>query len=291
MSAGRARWFSVQAEVPARLEDELAAALGITGLGVEVVALGNERSLVKAFFSVPEAAALAEASTARALRSHEIDPAGCGLRREPVEDGRWVERYQESLTPFPLGERFVVVPGGQDPPQGGRVPLVLVPGMAFGTGEHQTTRLCAAALEREVRPGGRWLDLGCGTAVLSLVAVHCGAAEVFAVDVDPEAAGVAREVVLANGLQGVISVHCGSLDAAGIRPFDGVVANIASSFFLRNAAAVAAAIRPEGRLVASGFLEDDIPEIEDALAAAGLLSFRRDLDLPWAALTAERRPR
>lgn len=274
--------------MPERLEDELAAALGVTGLGVEIVPLGEDRSLVKAFFSVPEAAATAEASTARALLAHDLDPAGCGLRVETVEDGRWVERYHESLRPFPLGERFVVVPGGHPPPPGGRVRLALVPGMAFGTGEHPTTRLCAAALEREVRRGERWLDLGCGTAVLSLVAVHCGAAEAVALDVDPEAAGVAREVVLANGLEAAIAVRCGSLDAAGNSPFDGVVANIACSFFLRHAIEIAASMHAHGRLVASGFLEDDLPEIEAALAGAGLRPVRSDLDPPWAALTAQR---
>src|SRR5213075_275452 len=101
---------------------------------------------------------------------------------------------------------------GPDARGGEREPIVLVPGMAFGTGEHETTRLCAAALERLVVPGSRWLDVGTGTGILAIVAARCGATKVVAVDNDPEAAHVALEVVRRNGLEDSIEVLEGSLE-------------------------------------------------------------------------------
>ncbi len=288
MNGDAPRWFAVAASVPETLADEIAPALAVAGLGVEIEATGVGRSRLRAYFSVPEAASAAERAAVLALAAHGLDPSACGLRVEPVADGRWAERYQASLRPFPLGTRFLVVPGGDAAPGPGRTPLHLGPGMAFGTGEHPTTRLCAEALEREVRAGSRWLDLGCGTGILSLVAAHLGARAVTALDVDPEAAGVAREVVRVNGLDGVVAVVAGSLPLAAAERFDGVAANIASSFFLSRAGAIADVAAPGCTLVASGFLEEDLPEIEAALAAAGFRPERRHLDRPWAALTARR---
>jgi ribosomal protein L11 methyltransferase len=222
----------------------------------------------------------------RVLAAHGVTSGGAALTIEPVDDDRWVERWQASLAPIPLGRRFVVLPNGQDPRAGGREPIVLIPGMAFGTGEHETTRMCAAAVEELTAPSSRWLDLGTGTGILAIVAARCGARRVLALDLDPEAAHVASEVVAANRLGGLVEVRAGSIaDRAGER-FDGIVANIQSSFFLVNAGDVAAALDPGGWLVVSGILDDDVSEVAAALAGAGLDAVRRHADGPWGCLIA-----
>ncbi|HJQ98543.1 MAG TPA: 50S ribosomal protein L11 methyltransferase, partial [Candidatus Polarisedimenticolaceae bacterium] len=191
------------------------------------------------------------------------------------------------LAPIPLGERFVVLPheGLEAPP--GREPIRLIPGMAFGTGEHPTTRLCAAALEALVAPGSRWLDLGCGTGILAIVAVRLGAGQVVGLDLDPQAAQVADEVVRANGLADRIEIGAGSIERAQ-GPFDGIVANIQASFFLAEAEGVAALLARGGVVAISGILVEDLGEVEPALRRAGVETIGRHSDGPWACLVGRK---
>jgi ribosomal protein L11 methyltransferase len=237
--------------------------------------------------SVADASSLLDAARA-ALPSWGLDLAACGGRVDAVEDLHWVERYQAGLQPFPLGERFLVIPDGSDRIEPGRVSIVLVPGRAFGTGEHPTTRLCAAALERWVEPGSRWLDLGCGSSILAVVAAHCGAGHVLARDDDPEAIEVAREVLAANALTSRVGVEIGSAHGLRGAGLDGVVANIAARYFLDHGREAAAALREGGVLAASGFLGEDAAEIARALARAGLTTLEEDESEGWGLLVARR---
>jgi ribosomal protein L11 methyltransferase len=282
------RWAALLAEVPIGLEDEISFSIGRDSLGVEVVPAAAGRSLVRVYWAAVEGRAPSIAAAADALRAFGLDPAACALRVEPVEDGRWVERYQAALAPMPVGARFVVVPGAARPEPSERVEIRVVPGMAFGTGEHPTTRQCVAALESVVAPGSRWLDLGCGTGILAIAAKLLGAGEVVAVDVDPAAVEVAREAAALNGVGDAIDVREGSIDLFAGAEFDGIVANIAASFFLRHAAPIAAALAGSGRLVASGFLVEDVPELREALAAVGLRLVVAASEGPWACVGAQK---
>jgi ribosomal protein L11 methyltransferase len=282
------RWGVIVAEVPDALADELAYVLGRDGLGVELEPAAAATTRLKVYWAQALSRPLPVDAAADALRAFGLDPAACALRSEAVEDGRWVERYQATLKPLPLGERFVVVPGDTWPRATTRRIVRVVPGMAFGTGEHATTRQCAASLERLVRPGSFWLDLGTGSGILAMIAKLCGAARVLAVDVDPASIEVAREGFEANGLVEGIEAREGSIEGLEGSGFDGVAANIFSSFFLRHAARVAASLRPGGVLVAAGFLTDDLPEIREAFADAGLRIRATGAEGPWALVEAER---
>ncbi len=280
------RWSVLVVETPEGLEEEVAAALADSGLGAEIAPSSPGLAEVRVYL---EEAADREGWTARArwvLAAHGAPERG--IRIESLEDRRWVQAYQAALRPIPLGTRFVVLPGEDFEVPAGRDGIRIVPGMAFGTGEHPTTRMCAEALERSVEPGSRWFDLGTGTALLALVASRCGAAAVLAVDTDPEAVRVARETVARNRGGERIEVVLGSTEARGDERFDGIVANIAASYFLREAKALAACLRPDGRLLASGFLTEDLGEIEPALAAAGFRIVARSEAAPWALVEARR---
>jgi ribosomal protein L11 methyltransferase len=226
-------------------------------------------SEVRVFFGTRDEAEACCSRAAHVLGSHGL-PSASGTAIDPVDDDRWVERWQASLAPIPLGAGFVVVREEGSGVRDGREPIRLVPGMAFGTGEHPTTRLCAAALEERVAVGSRWLDLGAGTGVLAILAARRGATRVLAVEVDPDAANVASSVVAANGAAGAVEVRLGSIDAVGVERFDGIVANIQASFFLANAAALAGALAEDGVLLASGFLDEDVTDVTSALRSAGM---------------------
>ncbi len=276
------------ARVPDALDDEIAMVLGKGSLGVEVLASGPGMSELRVYLGASDDAEAWRERAARVLDAHGLGSAASGLAIDPVADGRWVERWQASLSPIPLGTRFVVMPVAGAEAGGEREPIRLVPGMAFGTGEHETTRLCAAAVEQRVARGSRWLDLGTGTGLLAIVAARCGASRVLAVDVDPEAAEVASRVVAANAAGDVVEVRSGSIAEAGGERFDGIVANIQSSFFIASAAALASALAEGGVLVASGFLDEDVPEVTSALGASGMRVASLASAGPWVCLAAWR---
>ena len=280
------RWNVLTAVVPDALEDEIAAVLGGGSLGVEVAAGGPGTSQVRVYLAPSEDAQALRTRACLVLSAHGLPDAASRLAVDVLEDGRWVERWQASLAPIPLGERFVVVSSAAAPAPAGRDPIHLIPGMAFGTGEHETTRLCAAALERHVAKGSRWLDLGTGTGLLAIVAARCGASRVLAVDLDPQAVSVATSVVVRNGAADRVQVREGSIDERGRERFDGIVANIQSSFFLAHARSVAAALADSGVLLASGLLVEDVPEVGIALAAEGFAIEEPVADGSWALLAA-----
>jgi ribosomal protein L11 methyltransferase len=180
------------ARVPDALDDEIATVLGAGSLGVEVAPSGPGMSELRVYLGDADDTQAWREKAGRVLAAHGLTSSEARLAVEKLEDGRWVERWQTSLAPIPLGLRFIVIPGANASVPGDREAIRLVPGMAFGTGEHETTRLCAAGLERLVVAGSRWLDLGTGTGLLSIIAARCGASRVLAIDNDPDAVDVAR---------------------------------------------------------------------------------------------------
>ncbi|HXV75054.1 MAG TPA: 50S ribosomal protein L11 methyltransferase [Candidatus Polarisedimenticolaceae bacterium] len=287
-AAGRPRvWSAVVIELPAALVDEALAIVASDSSGAELGEDGVLRRLA-VWFERDEAA---EGALARVRRWLSRRGLTADARLERVEDGHWAERYQAGLVPFDLGARFIVDPSGtelDEPRAGVRTYIHLAPGGAFGTGEHPTTRLCVGLLESLVAPGTRWLDLGCGTAILSVVARYLGASRVAAVDLDGEACQVARQVLARNGLSRQVLLWNGSLAELAPDCWDGVVANVELPFFLENSARLGRLPAVGGLLIASGFLGDDARLVALRLGRAGLSPIRIEIDPPWAALAARR---
>jgi ribosomal protein L11 methyltransferase len=275
-------------ELPETDAEELVGYLAAHALGAEFGRPIASRTRVRIFLRSSRLEAAALAVTRTFLRGSALDPAECGLRVERLDDRRWAERYQAALRPFALGRRFLVLPGGQREAGSERVPIRLVPSRAFGTGEHPTTQLCVEGLEERVRPGSRWLDLGCGTGVLSVVAHHCGAGEVLGIDHDGEAVAVAREVLRANGLDGRIGLRRGTTGDGPGGAWDGVVANIGAAFFREGAGELSHLLAPGGLLLASGFLVEDLEAVGGALERVGIVEVGRRERAPWALLVAAR---
>jgi len=209
---------------------------------------------------------------------------------ETVSDGLWHERWVARLAPFPVGERFLIVPGPRAAPDAaGRLTLRLTPGRAFGTGEHPTTQLCLAMLERGSRPGDRVLDAGTGSGILAIAAAKLGAALVIGVDIDAEAVSIAQRNALINdAVNDARPIHfvAGSLDAVSRGRFDLVVANITGVALIRMMPALAALAGREAIL--SGLLASEEPEVVDAAARAGLRRADGETRDGWAALALSR---
>ena len=174
--------------------------------------------------------------------------------RERVEEQRdWVQSARDLLQPMEVGRRFFLVPEWRDDPAPeGRFRIVVNPGMAFGTGLHETTRLCIEALEDYLRPGMTVLDVGTGQGILARAAALLGAGKVLACDIDPVAVEIA----------GIGFV--GSVDAVASGVADVVLANISPEAIGALARDLIRARKADGVLLASGF---ELPEVEQVRAA------------------------
>jgi ribosomal protein L11 methyltransferase len=222
----------------------------------------------------------------------------CGAIRT---DDDWRDTWKQFYAPIVLGARALLlrpswIPRQPDDPER---EVVLDPGRAFGTGLHETTRLC---LERIVAIDGTderpasVLDLGCGSGILALCAARCfEQARVCAVDLDPESTATSVENAALNDLQGRITVRTGDLEAIGDERFELVLANIRADTLRARATALLERVVPGGALVLSGVLADERDEVEAAFVDAG---FVRDPAIdPWPRTLAEwialdlRRPR
>ena len=221
-----------------------------------------------------------------ALEALKRQRSDCGtllLTMDTLEDADWENNWKQYYKPMEIGERLLVVPQWEqeDPAVraalGTRVPLILEPGLTFGTGSHATTRLCLTALEKAVQPGSRVLDLGCGSGILSIAALKLGAVSALAVDIDDKCLDVAYENAAMNGIgREAYTVLAGDiLSDTDLRGrigggYDLVVANIVADVIIALAPAVRPLLRPEGRFLCSGIIDTRAPEVAGALTGAGL---------------------
>jgi ribosomal protein L11 methyltransferase len=195
---------------------------------------------------------------------------------EPVD---WAARYQASLRPLAVGSRFVILPSPElKNPWPGRVPLRLVPGMAFGTGEHYTTASCLRALEDLPSVPRTVFDLGCGTGILAAAAVKIGASKVVASDIDPEACEVSRQTALVN--ETPFEVLEGGADATA-ESFDCVLANILAQTLVELMPEIRKRLSANGSLIGSGILLSLGDDVLKAASDQGLELLKRRTDGEW----------
>ncbi|HSH71410.1 MAG TPA: 50S ribosomal protein L11 methyltransferase [Deferrisomatales bacterium] len=211
---------------------------------------------------------------------------------EREEGEPWRDAWKEHFRPALLSPRLAVCPSWCEPPvyAAGVEVLRLDPGRAFGTGTHETTRLCLRLLDRRLAemPVQSCLDVGCGSGILSVAVARLGVSRVVALDIDPQAAAATRENAACNGVERRVAVLCGDLRAvAGSYPL--VVANILYQILLGLAPVLTARVAPGGVLVLSGLLEAELGSAARVYGAQGLSELAREVDGEWGALVLERR--
>jgi ribosomal protein L11 methyltransferase len=202
-----------------------------------------------------------------------------------VPDEDWARRSQENLRAIEAGGLIVAPPWDVPTAQGKRdLPVIIIePSTGFGTGHHATTRLCLRLLQKlEVR-GARVLDVGTGSGVLALAAWKLGAADVVAIDNDPDALANARDNIARNGAAGAIDIIRDDLESLRIQRADIVLANLTGAVLVRYSDELRSLAVDNGCLIASGFAPDDIPVILRAFPSLKVIA--QDADGDWAALT------
>jgi ribosomal protein L11 methyltransferase len=208
-----------------------------------------------------------------------------------LADGEWRDSYRQHFQAWQFGRLHWVPRWEREsfrPPPGDAV-LWLDPGMAFGTGNHETTRLCVERLVPLVRPGSRVIDAGCGSGILALSAALLGAREVAAFDTDAEAVRISRENAELNGLSDRVSFLIGDLSWLAGRQGDVLLANIQADVLTRHARELTAAVAPGGTLILSGILAAELELVRTAFAeiAPAWISDSRTLG-EWADLALQR---
>jgi ribosomal protein L11 methyltransferase len=189
------------------------------------------------------------------------------------EDRDWVQSARDLLQPMEVGRRFFLVPEWRgDPAPEGRFRLAVNPGMAFGTGVHETTRLCIEALEDFVTPGMTVIDVGTGSGILRLAARMLGAGKTFACDTDPIAVEIAGDAFV------------GSVDSVKGAAAEVVVANISPEAIIALAPDLMRALKPGGALLASGFELHEVEAVRAALPPGAELRTKNN----WALLLARK---
>ncbi len=263
--------------IPEAREDEAVGLLWELGTnGVEVQRAADGQAALIAYF--PEAVSVELLSTRLTDLSARVEPV-------PVPDVDWVSRFRATFRGFPVGS-FRIAPPWEVPEQPGRDPraLIIDPGRAFGTGTHETTRLCLAEIEllfAAQRPS-RVLDIGTGTGILAIAAARLGASLVVGSDYDPEALLSARHHARLNQVP-LALVNADGGAAFQPRSFDLVLANLSAPLLRAHALGIAGLVAPAGTLVLSGLLAEEAASVRDAYAALGTPSERREGE--WSALT------
>lgn len=209
----------------------------------------------------------------------------------PVDADAGLDDWREHATAWRAGDRFVVVPAWQAPPDwvtGADIALVIDPAHSFGSGSHPTTRLCLAAIERLVRPGVVVADIGCGSGVLAIAAARRGARAVRGVDIDDGAAVATAANATRNGVGSIVVASTDPASALDAGAFDVVLANIGAAVLRALASDLAGLVAPDGVLLLSGVLDEQVDEVVAAFRVDGFEPARTDAEDGWCALELRR---
>ena len=207
----------------------------------------------------------------------------------------WETSWQENYPPQPVGDRLVVLPYWLADTETNRLPIILDPGLTFGTGAHPSTQMVMEAMEKAALSGKTCLDLGSGSGILSITALRLGAKKAVGVDIDPKAEDIARENARYNGFSepeftektgNVLSDK--KLMERLEKPWDVVLVNIVADVIVALAPVLPRFLGAESKLILSGILDNRLSDVEQALARAGLTVTATHQKEEWRCLEAKK---
>ena len=226
----------------------------------------------------------------------------CEKMQLPMEigvlpDTNWEESWKDNYPPQPIGESLIVLPYWMADETDGRKPIILDPGLTFGTGAHPSTQMVMEAMEQLVNPGMNCLDLGSGSGILSIAALRLGAKSAIGVDIDPKAEDIARENAQYNGfaapeftaLTGNVTEDKELMDRLAAGTYDLVLVNIVADVIIGLAPVLPHFLEEHSTVICSGILDTRLSDVTAALEQAGLTVTSQRSREDWRCVTAKRR--
>lgn len=214
-----------------------------------------------------------------------------------LQEEDWMNNWKKYFKPTKIGEKMLIKPSWEPLPQtGDRIVLEIDPSSSFGTGTHETTRLCIEALETMVHPGDEVLDMGCGSGILSVAAALLGAKSVTGVDIEEDSIRVSKENAARNGLSSEkVRLFLGNVlqdealaDRIADRAYDVIAANIVADVIKAMTPLFFRYLRPGGTIVCSGIIIERAEEVRAALCTGGLQILELKKAGEWAAILARK---
>ena len=215
-----------------------------------------------------------------------------------MAETNWEESWKDNYPPQPVGERLLVLPCWRsEEDTEGRLPVILDPGLTFGTGAHPSTQMVMEQMEKLVTPGANCLDLGSGSGILSITALRLGAKSAIGVDIDPKAEDIARQNAAFNGfgrpeftaLTGNVTEDKNLMTRLAEQEYQVVLVNIVADVIIGLAPVLPGFLTQNSILILSGILDSREQDVKDALAKAGLVVCSTHAKEDWRCITAKRR--
>jgi ribosomal protein L11 methyltransferase len=264
-------WYALDVTIEVWAREAVEYALMEAGaLGTECVDESGEVLSVVAYFDAPPEREKVRAALFESLRIYQLPSSSVrDMKFREVADRDWLGEWKKSWQPVEVGERFIIAPPWSEiREQRERILIRIEPGMAFGTGTHETTRLCLSAIEKYFH-GESLLDVGTGTGILAIAAAHLRPqARIEACDTDPEAIDIARENARLNEVAERIQFRVGTIEETGADAADVVCANLTADVILPLLPRLLAAAR--GQLILSGILNTQVEQVRVRLHELGI---------------------
>ena len=222
---------------------------------------------------------------------------GLPMEVKSMAETNWEESWKDNYPAVEVGRNLIVVPYWAADETNGRTPVILDPGLTFGTGAHASTQMVMEFMENCVRPGFRCLDLGSGSGILSIAALRLGAASAVGVDIDPKAEDIARENAAYNGfaapefaaLTGNVTEDTALMEKLRQQSYDLVLVNIVADVIIGLAPVLPAFLTESSILLCSGILDVRLEDVKAALEKAGLEILEIKAKEDWRSIRAQRR--
>ena len=255
----------------------------------DLLARDRDVAIIHLYISPEENPAEAVAFLRERLGAAGIDSA---VEAETVREEDWANNWKKYFKPLPVGEKLLIVPSWEEEiPAGceGRTHLEIDPGMAFGSGQHETTKLCLEMVEKCVTPGSSVLDVGTGSGILAIGALLLGAKEAVGIDIDKLSVKIAGENAALNGVSDRFRGVCGDLATGISGKFQLVCANIVADIILRLLPDVGPLMTDDGDLIVSGIIEERKQDVLDGLAEYGFEPIDILQDRGWCCMRAKKK--
>ncbi|HEX4948566.1 MAG TPA: 50S ribosomal protein L11 methyltransferase [Blastocatellia bacterium] len=278
-------WHALEIEIARVAESAVTAQLwSANTTGLEISEDTPEAITLRAYFEAAPDIKKLQANIQRALRLSDLPEAALrSMQALTIADQDWLAEWKKGYEPIAIGEKLLITPSWKRDQiaAGARAVVQIDPGMAFGTGTHETTRGCLELLEKYWY-GGSLLDVGTGTGILAIAAVKLApGAHVIGFDIDPEAIDVALENAEINGVADSISFEVNKLASFHGQAFDVVLANLTADVIVPLAADFPLVIKAIGTLIVSGILREQGDDVRAALGAQGFQVIEAKPDGEW----------